>query len=771
MCLTLYFYTMNNLLTHLIILLLYGYSYGQQLTGIVSDENLVPLEFVNVYLKSSSSGTISNSKGEFHFKNLEQGEHKVIVSFVGYASFDTIIFLRENQSVFLNIQLSADHQKLDEYVVSGTMKPISKTESAVPVEVYSTEFFKTNPTPSLFESMQNVNGVRPQNNCNVCNTGDIHINGLEGSYTMILIDGMPLVSGLSTVYGLTGIPQSLIDRVEVVKGPASTLYGSEAIGGLINVITKTPMDAPLFSADVFSSSWGEINTDLGIRFGKKDKFNSLVGVNYFNYKNPIDNNQDGFTDLTLQDRISIFNKWNFSRKDARVFNFAFRYNHENRWGGQMNWTPDFRGGDSIYGESIYTNRWETFGTYQLPLKEKVFFQFSGNGHQQNSVYGNTWYIADQYVGFGQLYWNKVINKHDITSALVYRYTYYDDNTVATSLMQSDSTTANHPMVTHLPGIFIQDDMSINDQSKLLIGMRYDYNSIHGNIFTPRVNFKWSSRDLKNTLRIGGGTGYRVVNVFTEDHAALTGARTVLFEESLSPETSFNTNLNYVHKAYLDAGMLNIDFSGWYTFFTNKIVPDYETNSNQIIYGNLANGNAVSQGVALNVDFYHQSGFKTLFGATLMDVLITENSITQRQILTENFTANFTIGYKSEKLGFSIDYTGKVYSPMRLPLLGQLDNRAAYSPWFSIQNVQLTKTIGKRKEFEVYGGIKNLLNYTPPANSIARAFDPFDRGVTFDHQGNALATESNPNALTFDPAYVYTSNQGIRGFLGIRYLFK
>ena len=105
------------------------------------------------------------------------------------------------------------------------MKEVSRLESPVPVEVYSPVFFKANPTPSIFESLQNVNGVRPQLNCNVCNTGDIHINGLEGPYTMILIDGMPIVSGLSTVYGLTGIPQALIERMEIVKGPASTLYG------------------------------------------------------------------------------------------------------------------------------------------------------------------------------------------------------------------------------------------------------------------------------------------------------------------------------------------------------------------------------------------------------------------------------------------------------------------------------------------------------------------------------------------------------------------
>lgn len=755
---------MNKLILLSSCLLFICVSYAQEISGFVTDTAGNPLPFANIYL-DNGMGTTTDNQGSYLISEITAGELKITVSSVGFIAKKETHIIEGGEHLILNFSLKPF--QLEGVVVSGTMKPISKTESAVPVEVYSSEFFKANPTPSLFESMQNVNGVRPQNNCNVCNTGDIHINGLEGGYTMILIDGMPIVSGLSTVYGLTGIPQSLIERVEVVKGPASTLYGSEAIGGLINVITKRPINAPLITLDVFGSSWGEVNTDFGMRFGKKGKYNSLIGINYFNYNNAVDHNNDNFTDLTLQNRISIFNKWSFDRKNGRVFNFAFRYNYEDRWGGEMNWSPTHRGGDEVYGESIYTNRWETFGTYQLPTKEKIFFQFSGNGHQQNSVYGDTKYLADQYVGFGQLYWNKESGRHDIISALVYRYTFYDDNTPATSYIQDDSTSSNNASIIHLPGAFIQDNISIGTQAKLLLGMRYDRNSAHGNIFTPRANFKWTSKDLKNTFRLGGGTGYRVVNVFTEDHAALTGARDVVFEEALKPETSYNVNLNYVRKMYFDKGQINIDFSSWYSYFTNKIVPDYETDANKIIYKNL-DGSALSQGVSLSFDLYLNNGFKFLVGSTLMDVLITEDNISERQLLTENFTSTFTIGYKFEKLKMSVDYTGKIYSPMRLPLLGEFDNRDEYSPWFSIQNIQITKVLGKNAQFEIYGGIKNILNYTPPSNSIARAFDPFDRDVSFDQNGQAIATSNNPNALTFDPSYVYTSNQGIRGFIGIRY---
>nr|WP_173779144.1 TonB-dependent receptor [Frigoriflavimonas asaccharolytica] len=653
---------------------------------------------------------------------------------------------------------------IDAVVISGTMKEVKKSDSPVPIEIYSKEFFRANPTPSIFESLQNVNGVRPQLNCNVCNTGDIHINGLEGPYTMVAIDGMPIVSGLSTVYGLTGIPQSLIERVEIVKGPASTLYGSEAVGGLINIITKSAQNAPIFSADVFSSDWLDVNLDLGSKFNIGDKIQTLIGVNYFNYQNKLDKNKDGFTDITLQDRISIFNKWNIKRKENRAFNFATRYVYEDRWGGDMNFERQFRGGDQIYGESIYTNRWEALGLYQLPINEPIMFQFSLNGHYQNSFYGTTSYNAKQYISFGQLTWNKILSKHDFLLGASYRHTFYDDNTFATATINNESTT-NNPSVISLPGVFLQDEITFNSSHKLLLGMRYDYNSIHGNVFTPRVNYKWNSESKKDILRISFGTGYRVANVFTEDHAALTGARTVEFVGDLKPEKSINGNINYEKKIYLGSSIINLDGTAFYTYFKNRIVADYLTDPNKIIYANLE-GYAVSKGLSLNTDIKFSNGLKALIGATLMDVSITNEGETMRQLLTESFSGVWSIAYQIKPWNLTLDYTGNIYGPMDLPLLGPLDNRASTSPIYSLQNIQMTKQFKNR--LEIYAGVKNLLNFTPAANSIARSFDPFDKEVTFDAAGQVVATPNNPNALTFDPSYVYAANQGIRFFLGIRY---
>lgn len=715
----------------------------------------------SVYIEELKSGTTADSAGFYRITGIPKGVYNIRVSYVSLATINEKR-VRIDSDLVRDFVMKPDANALNEVVVTGTMKEVSKLDSPVPVDIITSKFIYKNPVPSIFEGLSYVNGVRPQLNCNVCNTGDIHINGLEGPYTMVLIDGMPMVSGLSTVYGLSGIPNSLIDRVEIVKGPASTLYGSEAVGGLINIITKNPSKAPVFSADMFSTTWRDYNVDLGVKFTPGERSSALLGVNYFNYQNPIDNNKDGFTDLTLQNRISIFNKWSFNLKNDRQANIAARYYYEDRWGGQMQWNRSYRGGDDVYGESIYTKRFELLGNYQLPLAEKVTLQYSFSSHHQNSAYGNVPFNADQRIAFAQFLWDKEIGKHSLLMGTPFRYTFYNDNTPATRYADG----VDHADQTYLPGIFIQDEIKSGAHS-ILLGARYDYNSRHGSIFTPRAAYKFKFNQT-DVVRLNVGRGFRIVNLFTEDHAALTGSRAVIVREALKPEQSWNANINLVKKIVTGNSFIGIDASVFYTHFTNRILPDYDTNPNEIIYDNL-DGYAVSKGINLNLDFNFPFPLKIIAGGTYMDNFQQENGERFRPVLTERFTGTWSVSYEIQKAGLSFDYTGNVYGPMRLPILSESDPRAANSPVWSLQNIQLTKKFDNG--LEIYGGVKNLLNFTPPANSIARANDPFDKNVRFDDQGQVIATPDNPYRLTFDPSYVYAPNQGIRAFLGARYTLR
>lgn len=774
--------SLKLLLILILSIIIHSQILAQNITGkIIEKQSQKPISYATIKVFKTDFGVIADELGSFSIQlKTTDLNVKLIINAVGFQEKILQITPKDtlsNTEKPLLIEMKEDAD-LEDVVVTGTQKEVSRLESPVPVEVYSPAFFKKNPTPSIFDALQNVNGVRPQLNCNICNTGDIHINGLEGPYTMVLIDGMPIVSSLSTVYGLSGIPNSLVERVEIVKGPASSLYGSEAVGGIINIITKKPQNAPLFSADIMATSWKELSVDLGLKTNINKKISVLSGINYFNFQNIVDKNNDNFTDMTLQHRVSFFQKYNFERKENRIFSLAGRYFYEDRWGGDTKWTKEFRGGDSLYGESIYTNRYELLGNYQLPTKEKIMLSFSYNLHDQDSRYGKTSYIAKQHIGFSQLVWDKTIGRNDFLIGAALRYTYYDDNTPATAfydVLNPQNEPTNQPQKTWLPGIFVQNEIKISLKHKFLAGFRYDYNSYHGNIFTPRIAYKYSLNN-RNILRVNAGTGFRVVNLFTEDHAALTGAREVEIKNTLNPEKSYNINLNYIKKINLkDETYIGLDASTFYTFFNNKIIGNYEIDPNKIIYDNLA-GYAESKGVSLNIDVEFEGkldGLKIIAGGTLMANTITENNITERQILTENFTGVWAVTYKIPKINLVIDYTGNIYSPMRLPTLGGLDPRQQNSPWWSTQNIQLSYT--KFKNIEIYGGVKNLLNWTPFKENnpfiIAGAKDPFDKNVQFGANGQVLATATNPYGVSFDPNYIYAPTQGIRGFLGVRVNLK
>jgi outer membrane receptor for ferrienterochelin and colicins len=715
---------------------------GQPITiqGTVLDaETREPLPFASLLLVRSGLGTTTNHSGNFSL-TFNEGENRNVllkISFVGYESQTLVTNPRQTRYTIL---MRPDATTLqDVTVVSGTLREVLKADSPIPIEIYTPALFRKNPSPSIFESLSMINGVQPQLNCNVCNTGDIHINGMEGPYTMVLIDGMPIVSSLSTVYGLSGIPNSLVKRIEIVKGPASTLYGSEAVAGLINILTKEPLTSPRINVDIQATSLAEFNADLSSKW-KAGHAEALLGINYFLFNNPLDVNNDNFTDITQQNRFSIFNKWQFARKNSRQASMAFRYVFEDRWGGELQWNKSLRGSDQIYGESIYTNRAELIGNYQLPVVEKIYVDYSYNFHQQDSYYGINKYMATQHVAFAQLRTNLKTGRHDLLIGLPFRFTQYDDNTAGTA----------EPQNTFLPGLFIQDEFLVHTKISLLAGVRYDYHSVHGSILSPRLSVKYSPSAF-HTFRLTGGNGYRVVNLFTEDHAALTGSRQVVIKNELKPEQSWNVNLNYATTLRHSTGYVHLDGSLFYTRFSNKIVGDFLTNSEQIIYDNL-NGYAISKGITLNADAAFTNGIKVIAGATLMDVYQKQRDSlemvrTTPQLFAPVFSGTYSVSYAFDKSGLSLDLNGRLTGPMYLPVVPN-DFRPDQSPWFTIMNIQVTKSF--TNGWEVYAGAKNLFNFIPD---------------------NPIYNWQEPFSPTFDTSYNYAPVQGIKAFIGVRYTFQ
>jgi outer membrane receptor for ferrienterochelin and colicins len=711
-----------------------------QVSGVIIDAEGDAIPFANILVEETGKGTSADGEGIFHLAIAKQDTYNVIVSAVGYRRAKQVIAIQSDVEDLV-IKMEPSSLQLDQVVVTGTMKETYLKDSPVKVEVISAAFLKTNPTNNVIEAIQTVNGVQEQINCGVCGTNDIHINGLEGPYTLVLIDGMPIMSALASVYGFNGIPTALVDRIEIVKGPSSTLYGTSAVGGVINVITKRPEKMPLMSYNSFYTSHREWNTDLAFSPNIGGKVFTTVSANYYRNQYRMDFNDDNFTDVPLNNRLSLFNKWSIRRANHKPADLAVRYYREERFGGVLEWQQNDTGSDQVYGEFIDTERIEVIGSYGLPISAAdLRVDYSVNFHDQDSYYGDTRYKANQSVWFANLIWDNALGKHNVLTGLTLRRDHYQDNSLANT---SDTQ--------FIPGVFIQDEWKVGLHTTLLSGVRFDQHRAHGLIVSPRINLK---QDLSKTtaLRLNLGTGFRRVNLFTEDHAALTGARTVEIVTDLLPERSLNANLNINHIMSFSASTATLDFDAFYTYFDNKIIPNYDVDPNLIVYDNLK-GHGITRGFAFNYQQQFTFPLTMSLGGTFQDVFqITTDefnkSVKEAQVFAPKFSGTFVIGYQIRPIKLSIDYTGKVMGTQHLPTFAAPNERPSQSPWYVIQNVQLTKTL--KHGLEIYGGVKNLGNWT---------------------QESPLIAPDRPYSNEFDTSYAWGPLQKRRIYLGIRYAIK
>ena len=731
-----------GLILALILGLLSGSSaLGQEraaIQGTVTDTAGQGISQVEVTLRNTQKGTATDKNGYFRLEDLKAGSYQLEARALGYHTRQAAVTLSRGEVADLALTLKPSVTRMEEMVVTGTREASYVKESPVKVEVVNASFLEQNPSNSIMGNIDQVNGIQQQTNCGVCGTNALRINGMEGPYTLMLIDNMPIMSNLASVYGLNGIPSSMVDQIEIVKGPNSTLYGSQAMGGVINVRTKDPADMPLVSANSYYTGHNEWNADLNVAPELSDAVQTTISANYFRNQARYDFNNDNFLDVVLNDRLSVFNKWQFDLGDVGSGSLAGRYYREDRLGGTMDFEHRMRGNDSIYGESIRTRRYEVFGNYDIPLAdEDLRLDFSYTHHDQDSYYGTEYYKAEQSTGFANLIWTNDWDQHTLLTGLTGRWEQYTDNSPAQTGFSN-----------LIPGLFVQDEWSATDELTVLSGLRLDRHEAHGNIISPRLNLKYAWSEW-TTARLNLGSGFRQVHLFTEDHAALTGTREVVIQEDLQPERSYNAtvNLNHVYQTKsTGTGELNLD--GFYNYFTNKITPDYDTDPDKVIYRNL-DGYGITRGVSLSLSHDFQTPLTVKLSGTYQSAFqVSPQGPEQERTeipFTPAFSGNFRVKYQWAKPGINLAYTGQVTGPQPMPTFEAPYQRPAKSEWYSMQNIRVGKKLSH--QLEVYGGVKNLLNWTQPTPLI----DP-----------------ENPFGEDFDTIYAYGPLQPRRVYVGVRW---
>jgi len=259
------------------------------------------IPFINVALKGTTLGTATDATGHYFLKNLPSGKFTIVVSGVGYKPIEKEIDLTSVKSLEVNFEMEEDAILLENVVVSASRNETNRKEAPTIVNVISPKIFENTNSVCLAQGLNFQPGLRVETNCQNCGLQQVRINGLDGPYSQILIDSRPVFSSLASVYGIEQIPANMIERVEVVRGGGSAIFGSNAIAGTVNIITKEPAINSVTLANTTSFIYGktpDINTSLNASVVSDDYKTGIMIFGSTRQRNPFDYNNDGFSEIT-----------------------------------------------------------------------------------------------------------------------------------------------------------------------------------------------------------------------------------------------------------------------------------------------------------------------------------------------------------------------------------------------------------------------------------------------------------------------------------------
>ena len=557
---------------------------------IINASNNEHLPFASIAVKGTTIGCSSDATGHYYLKNLPVGRHTIVVTLLGFETIEQPIEAVAGKNIEMNFTLEEQAMSLDEVVVSATRNETNRRRTATVVNVASQKLFESTASSNLSESMNFQSGLRVENNCGNCGTMQLRINGLDGHYSQILLDSRPIFSSLAAVYGLDQLPVAMIERVEVVRGGGSALFGSNAIGGVVNIITRDPLRNSLTLANtthILSGGTTDINTALNGSFVSDD---NKVGVYLFAQvkgRDAYDRNGDGFSDIpSLNSETAGFRAYYKTSAYTRI-TAEYHHTHEFRRGGDnLSEAPhmamiceqldhkidggglrfDYFSPDSRHRMSVYTSA--------QGIDRSSYFGTDMNPEAYGATKDLTVVAGAQYTyGFDRLWFMPA----DLTVGAEYNYNTLDDSYHATQrrLEQKTSTA----------GFFFQNEWH-SEKVNILIGGRLDkHNMVRKPIFSPRVNLRYSPiEDIG--LRISYASGYRAPQAYNEDlhiDALNHSVSIIRLADDLRPEYSHSVSASA--DIYHSFGRLqtNLLVEGFYTmlddvFTLEKVGTDADGNT-------------------------------------------------------------------------------------------------------------------------------------------------------------------------------------------------
>lgn len=686
-------------------------SEGQPLPGAIVLDNGAPL------------GLTGNS-GEFRIPaSSDGGTVDLQVRALGHLTLDTLVRCGGQNKV--KVTLKPEAILIGGATVVGSLSPLRMKDSPIRTQVLAGSSLRRIPADDATEAIDFTNGVRETLGCGVCGTNSLQINGLEGVYTLVLLDGVPLLGGLASAYALDGIPLGMIQQVEVIQGPASARFGSQALGGVINIVLA-PIRPGHGRASATLDTHGRLLVSANSAFGS-DESPWQIGADVQRFTTRIDDNGDGYTDApTLERGVLTVRKQH--QGNQRRWRTTLRTLAEERFGGALDFREADRGLETRYGERIDLLRIEGVAG-SSPLDGQGWrFQGGAAYHRQQSTYGTTNFNAEEWTTNVDAFhsgWS-VGERGRFTSGASLLWDRY-----------TDETPADSDMNVWVPAAFAEYSGTSSEERPRwtwIHGLRIERPSDQGLIVAPRINLKWAPA-ANLDFRFNAGRGYRRVHLFTEEHAALDGSRSVIQPAGgLDPESSWNALLAADWQTGGTRASTTVSARAFSTVFTDRIYADYDSLPNTILYRNI-DGTGWSRGIGLDLQWMHSNGWQVLAGATRQRSVIVEGESApwtdagraQARPLefAPDWTANLSVGHQGAQWG--IDLQSQAVGPMKLPEYpGQSNQSTPYGLLHLTASHTLHLDPTKRshdRHLTISLGVKNLTNTSQPTPLLGGE-DPF-----------------------------------------------
>jgi len=727
-----------------ILISLSAFSQGT-ITGEVKNNAQEPLIGATIQVIGKSIGAVTQTDGSFELADIQPTD-RLIFTYIGYVS-DTLSPVFGEKML---VTLFETDEALETFTIRGRTDAVVEEAPFLNILITEAELQKA-ACCNLSESFETNASVDVSYADAVTGTKMIQMMGLDGRYVLISREGIPNIRGLNSRLGLTFVPGTWIQSIDVGKGAGSVINGYESMTGQINVELFKPESMDKWYLNAYMNSFGRLELNANRQIPVSEKWSSGVMFHASQQFLEMDNNEDGFMDMPKTRQVNFLNRWKYEG-DQLMAQIGVNLFSSESAGGQLGFGfNDDLNSSPMYGYEMDTRKAELFGKigmiYPAKPTQSWGFQYSMSYQDFSGGAGRRVYEGEEKTIYGNFIYQNIIGNsfHQYKTGVSFLLDDFEESFNSNQAESLDSTFLRTEIV---PGAFFEYNFLPNDNFTLVAGARTDFHNLFGTYFTPRLHARWAFTPSL-TLRGSVGKGYRTPNALMENSMIWVSSRDILYQADLQPEVSWNSGLSLAGSWMIKEKPLTVVADYFYTTFESQLVYDQDISSSLLVIDNLQ-GESFAKSFQLEASYSFSDRLSAKAAYKNYQNRMTTNGILQQVPYQATDRFFFNVGYATRFDKWKADLTVNWNGPQRLPDTSESPSEfrlETESPDFFLVNAQISRGF---RWGSIYLGGENILNF---------------------RQENPIVDPQNPFGENFDASMTWGPIAGRMIYAGFRFKIK